>query len=121
MATASIFALLGRSRFQKGFKRVGPLAVADEDHGAAVQVQDDRQVAVPLGDGDLVNGDAPQVLEIGLGVAATKVALLDVLDHVPADTQVLEQRRGWSCAATAPGHTARRTWCSSAAGRRRGP
>ena len=39
-------------------QRVGPLAVADEDHRAALQVHDHRQVAVPLGHGDLVDGDA---------------------------------------------------------------
>jgi hypothetical protein len=43
---------------------------------------------VALGDGDLVDGDAPQVLELGLGEAPRQVALLDVLDQVPADAQV---------------------------------
>ena len=31
----------------------------------------------------------PQVLELGLGEATREVAFLDVLDHVPADAQVL--------------------------------
>ena len=44
---------------------------------------------MPLGDRDLVNGDVPQVLELGLGIAAREVALLDVLDHVPADAEML--------------------------------
>ena len=79
----------GPQPLPEGLQRIGPLAVADEDHGAAVQVQDDRQVAVPLGDRDLVNGDVPQVLELGLGIAAREVALLDVLDHVPADAEML--------------------------------
>ena len=89
MATAWILAPLGRSRFQNGFERVGPLAVADEDHGAALQVHDHRQIAVPLGHGDLVDGDAPQVLELGLGIAPRQVALLHVLDQVPADVEVM--------------------------------
>ena len=88
IATASIFALHRRSRFQNGFSASPALAVADEDDRPALEVQDDRQVAVSLGDGDLVDGDLPQVLELGLGVAAAEVALLDVLDDVPADAQV---------------------------------
>src|SRR5512135_1714756 len=72
----------------EGLQCLGPLAVADEDHRSAVQVQDDGQGAVPLGDGDLVDGESAQVLELGPGEAAGEVALLDVLDHVPADAQV---------------------------------
>src|SRR5262249_8722639 len=68
-------------------QRVGPLAVADEDHRPALQVHHHRQVAVPLGDGDLVDGDGVQVLELGLGKAPLQVALLDVLDQVPADVE----------------------------------
>jgi hypothetical protein len=60
----------------KGLQRFGPLAIADEHHRSAVQVQDHRQVAVPLGDGDLVDGEVAQVLELGLGEATREVALL---------------------------------------------
>ena len=38
MATAWIFAPLGRSRFQIGLQRVGPLAIADKDDGAALHL-----------------------------------------------------------------------------------
>ena len=38
--------------------------------------------------GDLVDGDLTQALELGLGIATTEVALLDVLDDVPTDAQV---------------------------------
>ena len=41
-----------------------------------------------FGDGDLVDGEVTQVLELGLGEATCQVPLLDVLDHVPADAQV---------------------------------
>src|SRR5262249_28779520 len=70
-------------------QRTGPLAVADEDHGAAVEVQDDSQVPVPAGHGDLVDGDVAEVLELGLGVPPRQVAPLDVLDEIPADIEVM--------------------------------
>ena len=57
MATASIFALLPQPLPER-LQRIGPLAVADEHHRPALQVHDHGQVAVPLGDGDLVDGDA---------------------------------------------------------------
>jgi hypothetical protein len=44
---------------------------------------------MPLGYGNLVDGDVAQVLELGLGVAATQVSLLDVLDQVPTDVQMV--------------------------------
>jgi hypothetical protein len=89
IATASTFALHRRSRFQKGFNASPPLAVANEDDRPALEVQDDRQVAVPLAHGDLVDGDLAEILELGLGVAAREVALLNVLDNVPADSRVV--------------------------------
>ena len=67
---------------------VGPPAVADEDDRPAHQVHDDRQVAMPLGDSDLVDGDPLEVLQLGLGEAAREIALLDLLDRVPSDAQV---------------------------------
>jgi hypothetical protein len=72
IATASTFALHRRSRFQKGFNASPPLAVANEDDRPALEVQDDRQVAVPLAHGDLVDGD-----------------LAEILDNVPADSRVV--------------------------------
>src|SRR5262249_23103778 len=45
-------------------------------------------VAVSLGNGDLVDGDLTEVPQLGLGVAAAQVSLLDVLDDVPTDAQV---------------------------------
>src|SRR6516165_1778523 len=70
------------------FQRVSSLAVADEDHSTALEVQNDCHVAVALSDGNLVDGDLMEVLQLGLGVAAAEVALLDVLDDIPADTEV---------------------------------
>ena len=95
-------------------QRIGPLAIADEDHRPALQVHDHRQVAVPLGDGDLVDGDGPEVLELGLGEAPRQVALLDVLDQVPTDVEVTGDVADGHAFATTPGRIARRPWCSSA-------
>jgi hypothetical protein len=81
MATASIFARLGRSRFQNGFSASAPLP-------AGLEVQDQGQVAMPLADGDLVDGDVPQVLQLRPGEPPRQVALLHVLDQVPADAEV---------------------------------
>ena len=70
IATALILALRPPQPLPEGLQRVSPLAVADEDHRTAFKVQDDRQVAMALGDGDFVDGDLAEVLELGLGVAA---------------------------------------------------
>ena len=121
MATASIFAPLGRSRFQNGFSASAPLPSPTKTTAAALQVQDHRQVAVPLGDGDLVDGDVPQVLELGLGEPPRQVALLDVLDQVPADAQVHGHVADGHAPAQLQGVPLEGAWCSSAAGRRRGP
>ena len=64
------------------------LAIADEDHGPAVQVEHHREVAVPLADGDLVDGDLPEVLQLGLAETPLQMPLLDVLDDVPTDAEV---------------------------------
>ena len=44
---------------------LGAFAVADEDHGPAFQVQDHRQVAVPFADGDFVDGDLLELVQLG--------------------------------------------------------
>jgi hypothetical protein len=49
---------------------------------------------VPLGEGDLVDGDVPQVLE--LGIALRQVALLDVLDEVPRTRRRNNSEREWT-------------------------
>jgi len=57
-------------------------------HRPAFQVQDDCQVHVSLGRGNLVDGDLPQVFQLGLAKPPLEVPFLDLLDHVPTDTQV---------------------------------
>ena len=122
VATALILAVRRPQALPERLQGLGALAVADEDHRAAAQVQDHGQVAMPLADGDLVDGDLLELLQLGLAEAALdRCALLDVLDDVPTDLQVLGPRPGWSCAATVPGRSARRRACRSAADRRRRP
>ena len=59
------------------------------NHGSAFQVQHDGQIAVPLGRGDLIDGDLPQVFQLRFAKSSLEVLLLNVLDHVPTDHQVL--------------------------------
>jgi hypothetical protein len=44
---------------------------------------------MPLADGDLVDGQKTQVLELRLGEVLFQVALLDVFDRVPTDAEVI--------------------------------
>jgi hypothetical protein len=66
-----------------------PLAVADVDHGATAQVQDQRQVAMALAHGHLVDGDLLETAQLGLAETPPQVAGLDVLDGVPTDAEML--------------------------------
>jgi hypothetical protein len=68
---------------------LGSLAVADEDDGAAFEVEHHGEVAMPLADGDLVDAQETQMLELGLGEALLQVPLLDVLDGVPTDAEMM--------------------------------
>ena len=64
-------------------------AVADEHHGPGEQIEDHGQVAVPLADGDFIDGDLLELVQLGLAEAALQGAGLDVLDGVPTDLEVL--------------------------------
>jgi hypothetical protein len=65
------------------------LAVADEDDGAAQQIQHHGDGVVPLADGDLVDGDLLVLVQLGLAEAPRQGAGSDVLDGVPADLEML--------------------------------
>jgi len=61
-------------------------------HRSAVKIQHHRQVFVPVTDADLVDGQMLEMLEMlepDLLEPPVQVALLDVLDGVPADIQML--------------------------------
>ncbi len=64
-------------------------AVADEDDGAADQVEHHGQVAVSLADGDFIDGELLELVQLGLAEATFQRAGLDVLDGIPADLEVL--------------------------------
>src|SRR5207244_9001620 len=72
----------------EGRQGVPALAPADMDHRPALQIQHDGQVAVPPADGDFVDGELPEVLQLGAAEAAGQVLLLDLLDEVPTDPAV---------------------------------
>ena len=97
----------------EGVQRVATAAVTDEHHRGGLQIEHHREVPPPLADGDLVDGDPSEPAELGSGEAVLEVAFLDVFDDVPADPE-MRARRGSSSAATAPGRTAGRPWCSCA-------
>ena len=77
MATALI-ALQMAASFPEWLQGVGALAITDEDDRAAFQVQHHREVAVPLADRDLVDGQQTQVPQLRLGEMLFQMALLDV-------------------------------------------
>ena len=58
------------------------------DDGAAAQVEHQREVAVALADGHLIDGDLLELLELGLGEPPLQIAFLDVLDNVPTDIEM---------------------------------
>jgi hypothetical protein len=73
----------------EGIQGVGAFAVADEDDGAALEIEHHGEVAMSFADGDLVDGQQTQVLELGLRETLLQVPFLYVLDGVPADAEVL--------------------------------
>src|SRR5437899_1253016 len=73
----------------EGFQGVCSLAPADVDDGPAFQVQDNRQVAVAVADGDFVDGNLSQLLQLGSAEAAAQILLVNLLDEVPTDSQVV--------------------------------
>jgi len=79
IATALILACEPQRRFQNGRKASASFPLADEDHGTADEVQDQRQVLVAFAHQDLVDGDLRQVFQFGLGELSGKVTFDDVL------------------------------------------
>ena len=67
---------------------LGPFAVAHKDYGPALEVQDDGQIAVPLAEGDLIDGDLLEFAQLGAGKAPAQAPFLDVFDDVPAHLQM---------------------------------
>ncbi len=74
--------------FPEGFQGFDALAVSHEHHRPRVQVQDHRQVTLPPADGDFIDGDLPQVVELDPAEFAAEIPLLDVLDEVPTHLQM---------------------------------
>ena len=51
----------------EGFQGVGAFSVAHKDHRAALQIQDDGQIAMSFGHRDLIDGDLFEFLQVGVG------------------------------------------------------
>jgi hypothetical protein len=88
VATATILARARRTRRQNGVRASTPLPSPTGRHRPGQQVQDHGEVVMPLSDGDLVDGDLLELVQLGLAEAALQGAGLDVLDGVPTDLQV---------------------------------
>ena len=89
MATASILAPESAEPDPELLQGVPAFSPAHVYHHATFQVHDDRQVDVPLGHGNLVDGDLPQVFQFRPVEPPLQVGLLDLLDHVPTDAQMV--------------------------------
>ena len=64
------------------------LALSHKHDGSAREVQDHGDVAVPLADGDLVDGDLLQRLEPWPSEPTLEMAPLDLLGRIPGEVQV---------------------------------
>jgi len=70
VATAAILARARRTRRQNGVRASTPLPSPDEHHRPGQQVEHHGQVVMPLADGDLVDGDLLELVQLGLAEAA---------------------------------------------------
>ena len=70
-------------------QRLAAFALADKHYGPALQIQDDRQVAVASADRDLVDGQLSQFLQLHLLESSLQIGLLDFLDQVPTHAQMI--------------------------------
>ena len=58
----------------EGLQGLHAFAVADEHHGAAEQVEHHGEVVMALADGDFIDGDLLELVQLGLAEAALQVA-----------------------------------------------
>ena len=82
---------IGLGSFQPSperLERIRPFAVADKHYSACAQIQYDGQIPMAFACRDFVNSDLAQSLELGAGKSAAKVSFLNVLDDIPAHSQM---------------------------------
>ena len=65
VATASMCTFWRLSRGPERLQGFGAFALAHKDHRSTLQVQDYGQIAVPFADADLVDGDLPELMQLG--------------------------------------------------------
>jgi len=63
--------------------------VANEDHAARIEIEDDSHVLWAFAHGNLVDRDTLDVLQARLVVMAFEMPFLDVTDHAPRNAQVM--------------------------------
>ena len=62
--------------------------LSDKQHAPADIVEDHGQVAVALADGDLVDRQKAQPIELGLAVVLFQIMFVDGLDRLPVQSQM---------------------------------
>lgn len=72
-------------------ERLRSLPLTHEHHRPLFQVQHDRQAALPLAQRDLIDGQQPQMRQLRTPKPSLQISLLEILDHVPAHTQMLSR------------------------------
>ena len=83
---------LGRAAFQafpEGFESIGPFALSHKHDRPGFQVQDHRPVSIPPADGDFIDRDPTQVLELDAAEPAAQGAFLNAFDQVPTHLEML--------------------------------
>jgi hypothetical protein len=83
------FSLLGSHLVEKAAEGPGFAVLADPDDPTGQVIQDNGEVPVSPADGNFVDGQYPEALEVGLAVLPFQKELVDVLDRFPGQTQVL--------------------------------
>ena len=74
--------------FEKRIQGLGIFAIPDENHCSGAQIQHNRHEPVSFADGNLINCDSLEMAERWPGEFPHEVPFLDVLDHIPTDSQM---------------------------------
>jgi hypothetical protein len=69
-------------------RNASAFSLAYVNHHSRFEVQDDGQMPITTANGNLVDGDLPQVSELRFAEAPLQIVLDDFLDHIPTDAQV---------------------------------
>jgi hypothetical protein len=80
--------LLAPEDFPEPFQSFGTFALADINDSTIFQVKHDGQVAMPFTDGDFIDGDLLEFVELWERKSSDQVSFLNIFDDVPTDSQM---------------------------------